>query len=217
MEFLVPISCLLPWDLFEKILGSVGCPHICYHICRQLCKKTRKELLPRLVDWYFVEWWYPDQTNNLQQWTTMSCMWKVHSEKHMKTTKITKQRNNVRMMPIEHVRFCIPFKKGRTKNGTYPIVFQRKKSNHFDVKMQLVHTYESDKYILGGYATINSGERKGAYIVKVGDFVLTESGKFKHVVEKGKIKGIKTCWLWFIFKNPKHNMHLDEYDEVIIL
>jgi hypothetical protein len=176
------------------------------------------------VDWYFVEWWYPlDQTNNLQQWKTMSCIWKFQSAKHMKTTTGLWSRGDyTRILPIDHIRFCIPFIEGRTvklKNGTYPIVFQRKKnieSNHSDVTMQLVHTYQSDKYILGGYYTINSGNTRSSYTVKVGDFILTESGKFKHVVDKGKIMGAMGGWVWFTFKNPKHNMHFDEYDEVIV-
>ena len=219
-----PISCILPWDLFEKILGSLGCPHICYHIARQLCKKTRNELLPRLVDWYFVEWWYSLNHNyndpDLQQWTTVSCVWKSKKEKHMKKTSNTFIGDYQRTMPVDHIRFCIPFKQERTitiKKDQHPIVFQCKKdveSTCCIESMQLVHVYFSKKYILGGYATINSGRKISVRDVRNGEYVLTEYGKFKHLVTK---RIVMESWYWITFIKEKYNMFLHVTDSVTIL
>ena len=219
-----PISCLLPWDLFEKILNFLGCPHICYHITRQLCQKTRNELLPRLVDWYFVEWWWTPGPNSkeIQCWKTVSCVWKSKEEKHMKITREGggKVKN--------HLRFCVclPENKRLEKlikvdpNGVHlPVIFLAKETvetNVQTISVELSHVYESENYVLGGYMFCGLIPMMIGSAVRVGDYVLTECGKFKKVVETGVLYGSDE-WVWFRFKNENYNMYWRIEDWITVL
>ncbi len=168
--------------------------------------------MPRLVDWYFVEWWWtPVETKEIQKWRTMSCVWLCRKEKHFKLKPIKTDYGEA-----DHIRFCIPIPPREMLQSVEDVEDEKKPRAVFIVKktpathiythsLQLSHQHCSKKYVLGGYE-FRSDQGDIVVLAKyvtVGDYILTGS-KFKRVIE---IASSDSDYIWFVFKNEKYNMY----------